>query len=322
LSSKKKYIYGPVPSRRLGRSLGVDIVPEKVCTLNCIYCQLGRTTKKTIERREYAPVEPIISELKEILSKSVEADYITIAGSGEPTLNSKLGEIIDRIKKFSNIPVAVVTNGTLLYRADVRAECSKADVVMPSLDAGDERTFGKINRPYQDISIEKLISGLCKFREEYSGQIWLEVFILKGINDEDEQISKISTIIKRIRPDKIQLNTAVRPTIEKNITKMTLQELENIAVQWGQNCEVIADFPLGDETAVKSTDIKRQNISDQKQIETLFSMLKRRPCSLNDICTSLNIHKNQVLKYISDLQRKGVVGSEEIDGIVFFKALT
>ena len=219
MSSERQYVYGPVPSRRLGRSLGVDIVPEKVCTQNCIYCQLGSTTKKTIERREYAPVEPIISELKEILSGSVEADYITMAGSGEPTLNSKLGEIIEKIKIFSNIPVAVVTNGTLLYRADVRDECAKADVVMPSLDAGDERTFKKINRPYPDISIEKLVSGLCTFRDEYSGQIWLEVFFIKGINDDDEQIKEISAIIKRIHPDKIQLNTAVRPTIEKNIMK-------------------------------------------------------------------------------------------------------
>ena len=322
MSSEKKYVYGPVPSRRLGRSLGVDIVPEKVCTQNCIYCQLGSTTKKTIERREYAPVEPIISEVREILSRQVEADYITIAGSGEPTLNSKLGEIIEKIKNISNIPVAIVTNGTLLYRADVRAECAKADVVMPSLDAGDERTFKKINRPYQDISIEKLISGLCTFRDEYSGQIWLEVFLLKGINDNEEQIRQISAIIKRIRPDKIQLNTAVRPTIEKNIVKMSFHKLENIAARLGQNCEVIADFPLGGEIEGKSENMLKHDFSDQKQIETLFSMLKRRPCSLNDICSSLDLHQNQVLKYISDLQRRGIIQSETKDGIIFFKALT
>jgi len=321
LSSEKKYVYGPVPSRRLGRSLGVDIVPEKVCTLNCIYCQLGRTTQKTIERREYAPVETIIAEIKEILSRSVEADYITIAGSGEPTLNSKLGEIIEKIKNISNIPVAVVTNGTLLYRADVRDECARADVVMPSLDAGDESTFEKINRPYPDISIEKLISGLCTFRDEYSGQIWLEVFLIKGINDNDEQIRKISTIIKRIRPDKVQLNTAVRPTIEKNLAKMSFQELENIAARLGQNCEVIADIPSGDEIRDKASGVSTQYFEDQKHIETLFSMLKRRPCSLNDICSSMNLHQNQSLKYISDLQQRGLIESEESDGIIFFKAL-
>ena len=322
MSGEKKYVYGPVPSRRLGRSLGVDIVPEKVCTLDCVYCQLGRTTQKTIEREEYAPVEPIIAEVTEILSRSVEADYITMAGSGEPTLNSKLGEIIDKIKNISNIPIAVVTNGTLLYRADVRAECAKADVVMPSLDAGDESTFKKINRPHPDISIEKLISGLCKFRDEYSGQIWLEIFLLKGINDNDEQIRQINTITERIRPDKIQLNTAVRPTTKKNITKLSFQELKNIAAQLGQNCEVIADFPLGGEKKENLSDISKHDFTDQKHIETLFSMLKRRPCSLNDICSSLNLHQNQVLKYISDLQQRGAIQSEEIDGIIFFKALS
>jgi wyosine [tRNA(Phe)-imidazoG37] synthetase (radical SAM superfamily) len=322
LSSDKKYVYGPVPSRRLGRSLGIDIVPEKVCTLDCIYCQLGRTTQRTIEREEYAPVEPIIAEVTEVLSKGVEADYITIAGSGEPTLNSKLGEIIDQIKNISNISVAIVTNGTLLYRADVRAECAKADVVMPSLDAGDENTFKKINRPHQDISIEKLISGLCTFRDEYTGQIWLEIFLLKRINDNDEQIKQISTIIERIHPDKIQLNTAVRPTTEKDIRKLNVNRLQNIAVRLGQKCEVIADFPSGSGVMEKSGDIIKPQFLEQKKTETLFSMLKRRPCSLNDICSSLNLHQNEALKYISDLQRKGVIQSEEINGIIFFKVLS
>jgi wyosine [tRNA(Phe)-imidazoG37] synthetase (radical SAM superfamily) len=183
-------------------------------------------------------------------------------------------------------------------------------------------TFKKINRPYPDISIEKLISGLCTFRDEYSGQIWLEVFILKGINDESEQISRISTIIKKIRPDKIQLNTAVRPTIEKYVAKMRFQELENIATQWGQNCEVIADFPLDDGTKMESSKISKHDFTNQKHIETLFSMLKRRPCTLNDICSSLNFHQNQALKYLSDLQRRGVIQSEETDGKIFFNALT
>ena len=200
----------------------------------------------------------------------------------------------------------------------MRDECAKADVVMPSLDAGDERTFEKINRPYPDISIEKLVSGLCTFRDEYSGQIWLEVFFIKGINDDDEQIRQISAIIKRIHPDKIQLNTAVRPTIEKNIMKLSIQELEGIATRLGQNCEVIADFPSVGEKKVKSSDMLKHDFSEQKQIETLFSMLKRRPCSLKDICSSLNLHQNQALKYISDLQQRGVIQSEETDGIVFY----
>ena len=171
-----------MPSRRLGRSLGVDIVPRKVCTLDCVYCQVGRSTEITVERKEYVAIEPVISELKSRIAKGLQADFITISGSGEPTLNSRLGDLIGEIKKITNIPIAVLTNGTLFFDASVRADCAKADVVLPSLDAGDEATFQKINRPHKDISIEKLISGLCQFRREYKGQIWLEVFFIEGIN--------------------------------------------------------------------------------------------------------------------------------------------
>ena len=316
--SENKYLYGPVPSRRLGRSLGVDIVPPKVCTLDCIYCQIGRTTNKTIERAEYTPAEPVIAELKKAISNGLEADYITIAGSGEPTLNSQLGAIIDNIKKNTDIPIAIVTNGTLLYMPDVRADCAKADVVLPSLDAGDEDTFRKINRPHPDINIEKLISGLCAFRNEYSGQIWLEVFLLDTINSSPEQIAKINAAIRRIHPDKIQLNTAVRPTADKNVRKLNIQGLHDIATQLGPNCEVIADFSQSLPYENKHT---LESAAHGTVIETLFSMLKRRPCSLDDICTSMNMHRNEAVKYISELEKQGRIHSENIDGTLYFKAL-
>lgn len=313
-----KYLYGPVPSRRLGRSLGVDIVPVKVCTLDCIYCQVGRTTKKTIERAAYVPAEPIISEISDAISKNLEADYITLAGSGEPTLNSQLGIIIEKIKKITKIPVAIVTNGTLLYMPDVRAECAMADVVLPSLDAGDEETFQRINRPYPDINIEKLISGLCDFRKEYKGQIWLEVFLIESINSSPEQIAKINTAIKRIRPDKVQLNTAVRPTAEEYVRKLDAKKLNDIAVQIGTNCEVIADFSQRQTSEKKYEKALKQ---EEKIAETLFSMLKRRPCSLDDICSSMNLHSNEAIKYISSLTEQGRIQSENVDGTIYFKPL-
>ncbi|MBN1974033.1 MAG: radical SAM protein [Sedimentisphaerales bacterium] len=314
----KKYLYGPVPSRRLGRSLGVDIVPVKVCTLDCIYCQIGRTTKKTIERAAYVPVEPIISEISDAISKNLEADYITLAGSGEPTLNSQLGIIIEKIKKITKIPVAIVTNGTLFYMPDVRAECAMADVVLPSLDAGDDETFQRINRPYPDINIEKLISGLCDFRKEYKGQIWLEVFLIESINSRPEQIAKINTAIKRIRPDKVQLNTAVRPTAEEYVRKLDAAKLNDIAAQIGTNCEVIADFSQRQTSENKYKQALKQ---DKKIAETLFSMLKRRPCSLDDICSSMNLHGNEAIKYISSLIEQGRIQSENVDGTIYFKPL-
>ena len=315
--SESKYLYGPVPSRRLGRSLGVDIVPVKVCTLDCIYCQVGRTTNKTIERAEYVPAEPIIAELEQTVSKKLEADYITIAGSGEPTLNSQLGKIIESIKKITKIPVAIVTNGTLFFMPDVRADCAKADVVLPSLDAGDEETFIKINRPHPDINIEKLVSGLCAFRHEYSGQIWLEVFLIDSVNTAPEQIAKINTAIGRIRPDKVQLNTAVRPTAYENVKKLTAQKLSDIAAQIGPNCEVIADF-----TKSSSCDSEHHTESktDKMRTETLFSMLKRRPCSLSDICSSMKMHPNEAIKYVSQLESQGRILSENIDGTTYFKS--
>ena len=308
MASEKKYFYGPVPSRRLGRSYGVDIVPFKVCTLDCVYCQLGKTTDRTIKRKDYGPIEPILAELRETLAEGLEADFITIAGSGEPTLNSRLGELIDGIKKITDIPVAILTNGTLLYKEDVRADCANADVLMPSLDAGDEQTFQRINQPHRDISIENLISGLCAFRDEFAGRIWLEVFFVEGLNTDAEQIAKIRDAIELIRPDKIQLNTAVRPTAEADIMKLDAEKLQAIAARLGPKCEVVADFSLS-----------HHGKSFGNKAEDVLSILKRRPCSLNDICSGLGIGRNEALKYVTGLEHKGIIHSEKKDGRIFFK---
>jgi wyosine [tRNA(Phe)-imidazoG37] synthetase (radical SAM superfamily) len=324
LTDKKKYLYGPVPSRRLGLSCGIDIVPFKVCTLNCIYCQLGKTARTTIERKEYIPVEPVLAELKEALAEGLQADYITIAGSGEPTLNSRLGELIDGIRKITNIPIAILTNGTLLYREDVRADCLKADVVMPSLDAGDEQTFQKINRPNNIINIENLISGLCAFRNEFSGRIWLEVFFVEGINTDAEQIAKIKKAIELINPDKVHLNTAVRPTADPNIARLSARKLQEIAALLGPKCEVVADFPFihSKLNSGKSEDSPGSQLLLNSRAESLLSMLKRRPCSLSDICSGLGINRNEAIKHISDLLHKGIIQSENKEGTVFFKTLS
>lgn len=310
MAEKKKYLYGPVPSRRLGLSLGVDIVPFKVCTLDCIYCQLGKTTEKTTERAEYVPPEAIFTELKERLGQGLQADFITIAGSGEPTLHLQLGELIDGIKKITDIPVAVLTNGTLLYRQDVRADCAKADVVLPSLDAGAQQTFEKINRPHKDISIETLITGLCAFKDQYTGPIWLEVFLIEGLNTDAGQIAEIENAIKRIQPDKVQLNTAVRPTARAGVKRVDAEKMEAIAAQMGKKCEVVADFSPG-----------RYGRRIESKAENVLSMLKCRPCSLDDVCSGLGIGRNEALKYIAHFQQQGLVHSSEKDGITFFQAI-
>ncbi len=314
MAEERTYLFGPVPSRRLGLSLGVDIVPFKLCPFDCIYCQLGPTTEKTIERKEYVPIEPVLDELKKRLAQGLQADFITLSGSGEPTLNSRFGELIDGIKKITDIPVAILTNGALLSRSDVRADCTKADVVLPSLDAADESVFQKINRPHKDISIEKLIDGLCAFRKDYTGQIWLEVFLVEGLNTDNEQIAKIKNIVERIGPDKVQLNTAVRPKAEMNVKSLDSKKLQAIAEKFGDRCEVVASWSAAHEALHVAGNVQH-DIGD-----TILSVLKRRPCSLNDICSSLSVARNEALKYIGHLQEQGLVHSEKKNGTIFFRA--
>ena len=296
-------------SRRLGRSLGVDIVPHKACTLNCIYCQVGRTSKLTIRRKEYVSIKAVLDELKQRLAEGLQADYITISGSGEPTLNSCLGELIDGIRQITKIPIAIITNGTLLYRQDVRADCAKADVVLPSLDAGTEDVFRRINRPHKNISIEKLISGLCRFRKEYSGQIWLEVFLVEGVNTDGAQVTAIKEAIEKIQPDKVQLNTAVRPTVEGGVGRLDEQRLREIAAQLGEKAEVIEDFAQ----VVGGKDVRMQ-------AEDVLAMLKRRPSTVEDISAGLGISGEEALEFIQVLQQQGVISYEEKGGVRFFKA--
>jgi wyosine [tRNA(Phe)-imidazoG37] synthetase (radical SAM superfamily) len=309
VGEEKTYLFGPVPSRRLGLSLGVDIVPFKVCTLDCIYCELGRTTQVTIERKEYVPVKAVLAELSKRFAEGLRADFVTITGSGEPTLNINLGQIIDGIRGITNTPVAILTNGTLFNDKSVRIDCSKADVVLPSLDAGDEQTYQRINRPHKSLHIKDMINGLCLFREEYSGQIWLEVFLIDGVNTGPEQIDKIKEAIEHIRPDKIQLNTAVRPTAERNIKRIKFEKMQTIANRFGKKCEIIVDF---------SPNLHRKSVEGKS--EDVFSILKRRPCTLDDICAGLGIGVGEALKYVEHLQKQGVIRSERKDGIVFFTA--
>ncbi len=309
MAKQYKYLYGPVFSRRLGRSLGVDIIPPKICTLDCVYCQLGKSSRKTVERKEYLPVAEVLAELEDRLARGLEADYITIAGSGEPTLNSRLGKLVTGIREITDIPVAVLTNGTLLDLSDVRADCAKADVVMPSLDAPDARTFEAINRPHDDISIERLISGLCSFRREFTGRIWLEVFIVEGLNTSDEQISALKSLIQRICPDRIHLNTAVRPTAEAHIAPASASVLREIAARLGPSCQIVAAV-LDYETAPGM----------QTSPERVLSVLKRRPCSIDQLCAGLQIGAEEASKWLEYLRQAGTVEPFDHHGRTFFRA--
>ena len=322
MAGGRKYLYGPVPSRRLGLSYGVDIVPFKVCTLDCVYCQLGKTVEMTTERKDFAPVEAILTELREALAEGSKADFVTIGGSGEPTLHSRLGELVDGIKRITDIPVALLTNGTLFERPDVRGDCARVDVVLPSLDAGDEQTFRRIDRPEPTISIEKVISGLCEFREEFAGQIWIEVFLVPTINTGPSQIARIKEAIERIRPDKVQLNTAVRPTADADVVKVEAEKLQEIAGRFGPDCEVVADFSSIQNAGAGRASEPGPHFPVAEKRQTVLSMLKRRPCSLNDISAGLSVSCDEAEKYIAELQDLGLVEAERKGGRLFFKSIS
>lgn len=305
---KREYIFGPVPSRRLGRSLGIDLVPFKTCTYDCIYCQLGRTTCKTTQRKEWVPFYEILGQLKEKLS--LNPDYITLSGSGEPTLFSKCGELIYQIKKITTIPVAVLTNGSLMWMPEVRKSLMDADLVIPSLDAGSRHLFQYVNRPHPEILFDKMVEGLIRFRDEYKGQYWLEVFLLAGVTTPEVEIEKLKTCIQSIKPDKVQVNTVTRPPAESFAEPVPKELLENLAAQLYECSEVIADY--------RGVHEKQEFVSQREDVLTL---LKRRPCSIDDIAAGLGLHRNEVVKYIEELSAEGKIKAKPQNQQLYYKAV-
>ncbi len=219
------HVFGPVPSRRLGRSLGIDLVPFKTCTYNCIYCQLGPTTNLTLERKEWVPFDKVIEEAREKIRSADGIDYITFSGSGEPTLHSRIGEMIRELKRLSSIPVAVLTNGSLLWQQEVQDDLLEADLVIPSLDAPDRGLFRHVNRPHPDLTFDQVVEGLVKFRERYSGKIWLEVFLLSGITGMESEVKRIADLARTVRPDLVQLITATRPAPMDFVEPVSLEDM-------------------------------------------------------------------------------------------------
>ena len=238
-----KYIYGPVKSRRLGSSLGLSLTPHKVCNLDCLYCQLGKTKELFSKREEYVSIEDILLELKVWFANNPQAakdlNYITLSGSGEPTLNSQIGKLIDEIKKLSTAFVAVITNATLLSDEKVRSDIQYADLLVPSLDAVEQDIFDKINRPHAGIKVKDIIKGLISLRKDFKGKIWLEVMLVKGVNDNLVHIRKLKEVVDKISPDKIQINSPVRTTAEWGVEPVEIEKLEVIKEILGPTAEII-----------------------------------------------------------------------------------
>lgn len=304
---KTKYIFGPVPSRRLGRSLGIDLVPYKTCSFDCVYCQLGRTTTKTLERKEYFPLDEIIKEVDRKLKESCAFDYITLSGSGEPTLHSRIGELIEAIKKRTDKPLAVITNGSLLWDEDVRTALMSADAVIPSLDAGTQEYFEEVNRPCQGLLLDKVVDGLEVFSRAFRGKMWLEIFLLGGIFDPRSHAKEIAKLTRRINSTLIQLNTVARPPCESFAAPVTREVMKELLPYFSGPVEVIADFSA-----------KWKNTSHPVDREEILNLLSRRPCKSKDIATSLGIHHLEILKVLEELVRENVIVTTEENNETFY----
>jgi len=238
-----KYIYGPVKSRRLGLSLGLSLTPYKVCNLDCVYCQLGKTKELTSQRGEYVKADDILGEFKSWLQQNPdsakELNFVTISGQGEPTLNINLGYLIAQIRKLINARIAVITNSTLLNDPRLRLELLGADLIVPSLDSVRPEVFARIDRPHKGVRLESIIEGLTALRKEFRGQIWLEIMLVAGINDTLPQLKEFKDIVERIKPDKIQLNSPVRSTTECNVLPVERKKLEKFREVLGDRAEII-----------------------------------------------------------------------------------
>ncbi len=306
-----KHLFGPVPSRRLGISLGVDLVPHKVCSLNCIYCECGSTTKLTLDRDEYVPFDEVLEELKEYSANNPDPDFITFSGAGEPTLHSRIGEILQVIKELKpSIRVALITNGTLFSDPALRKELMDIDVVLPSLDAATDEAFRKINRPRKEFTVEQYVNGLIEFKKEFKGEFWLEVLILPGYNDDPENIMALKKAIHSIGPDRIQLNTLDRPGVIDGLRPATHEELEAIAGQWdAENVEIVVPVLEREESKAFRTDVEA----------AILETISRRPCTIDDIKQILGIHVNEINKYLGTLEESGQIETTRQERGVFYQ---
>ena len=289
----RSLIYGPVPSRRLGISLGVDIVPYKNCSYDCIYCQLGKTTHHTIKRKSFVSVDSVMDQIKEVIDQNSDIDYITFSGSGEPTLNSDIGEMIRRAKRLSQIPVAVLTNGSLLWQREVREDLSPADLVVPSLDAVSEKVFRKVNGPVKGLNVKRVLLGIKEFCDEFAGKVYLEIMLVKGINDSEEEIGRINRFVGQLNADKIQLNTVVRPPADPEAKPADPQELLKIKGLFDPSLpvETVADFD------------RMTSKAYHKDLEqAILELLRRRPTRKDEMATALGIHPNEIIKYLQALE--------------------
>lgn len=304
-----KFLFGPVPSRRLGRSLGIDIVSHKSCGFDCIYCELGSTTNKTVMRQRFVDPGDVLKEVHEYLRHAPQLDYVTFSGSGEPTLSTDIGLLVKEIKLHYTYPIAVLTNSSLLGRADVQEDLRQIDVVIASLDAGTEEVLERINQPHPSVRLQDIIDGLIAFREQFSGQLWLEILFCKDVNDSPEHVKALAGIATRIRPHKVQLGTVFRPPADPTVTPVSTEFLHEIAPQFAPAAEVVSSFRPATVQALS-----------EGAREKILDMLQRRPCSLKETSQALGLSRDEVGQWIDVLESEGAIERIYFSGDVYYQA--
>ena len=308
------YLFGPVPSRRLGVSLGVDLVPHKICSFDCVYCECGKTTELTIKRGEYVHIYRVLEELKEFLKNRPELDYITFSGAGEPLLNKGLAGVLNYLKSnFPSYKTALLTNSSLLVKKEIRNEIRGFDLIVPSLDAVSRDVFNKINRPLPGVNPLDIVEALCNLRLEYKGKIWLEIFIVPGINDTPQELDLLSKAAERIKPDKIHINSLDRPGTESWVRPPTSEEMSRILGFFKRvKVETVAPVPM--------QKWKRAVIKEEV-VDRVLSLIRRRPCTSEDIAIVIGSTRDEVNTVLDALiEEKRVEFKTEERGI-FFSAL-
>ncbi len=304
---RTSHVYGPVPSRRLGLSLGLSVVPRKTCTIDCIYCQCGRTTRKTLKRERFFPVAEVLAQVRDAV-KGRKVEFITFSGEGEPTLNRDIGLLIRRLKAEFPMPIAVITNSTLMTDPDVRRALYRADLVVPSLDAADQRTFARVNRGHRSLRVADIIRGLETFRRYHRGRMWLEILLVKGVNDSPEHLVKLRRAVADIGPDRVHLNTVVRPPAEASARPLSHDDLWQVQRLFGPGAE-IAESPLR----------KRQRRFRGDADEAIIEVVRNRPVTRQDIERSLGITPAKVAAALRRLLRAKRIRRVSFWGKEFFE---
>ncbi|NLG17896.1 MAG: radical SAM protein [Fibrobacter sp.] len=311
---KYKHIFGPVRSRRLGVSLGIDMVQGKTCSLDCVYCECGETTDLTIERKEYVSFSELSNEIADYLSGNPKLDYVTFGGSGEPTLNTAFGPLIRFIKdNFPHYKTALLTNGTLFYLPEVREAAKPFDLILPSLDAISDKAFSAVNRPHKELSNQRIIEGLVTFCREFKGTIWIEVFIVPGVNDDPSELQAFKESLLRMNPSRVQLNSLDRPGPCSWVRTADFEQLSKIS-------DFLAPLPV-EIVSRKSLETFKNEKADDTTEETILSLLKRRPSTIEELSGISGVALSQLSVILENMVSESLVTAYTVNDCMFYRAM-